>query len=679
MTKPNTISYRPDIDGLRAIAVILVIGFHAFPHLVRGGFVGVDIFFVISGYLISSILRNDLANGTFRFRIFYAARIRRIFPALLVILITCLAAGWFMLPPDTLALLGNHVAGGAGFISNLMLWQEAGYFDAASESKPLLHLWSLGIEEQFYILWPFLLWWAHKMRWPVMPFLLAIALASFVTNISLAKTDMIGDFYSPVSRFWELMMGAALAASNPKQWRLIIDGIGHHVLSCIGLFLIFGAAILFETNMVFPSWRALVPACGAALLIIAGPEAWLNRRLLSYQFMVSLGLISYPLYLWHWPVLTFLHAYEGHIPSSLHRLFAIGTSTILAVATYQFVEKPVRFGRFRDSAAPVLCLLMASIGGIGYGVAAQGSTPSRPAVQAIHVVNYDINTERERINRRYVLNSCAFDSSIIPEKINRYCSQYGNTAAKKTVVLWGDSHAGEYLQPLSWSALFYELAEEHGDTRVIRFSTPGCPPLIGIRRSGTAGDLSNCRDITQGAAIAEAIGKLNPDWIVLIARWSLYATGQRYANGGLQPDYLPITTDPDDSNSTQGDAMQEKFLPTLEALPHLSKILIIKHFPVLYNDVNAALAASTPEQGEASLERIEPTTQQHRALTEFSYHLIDEAAKRSNTYTFDPAPFLCDNICRSVKNGRIMYRDDSHPSQEGSLLFKPSVEKILYP
>ncbi len=212
--RPKTASqlgYRPDIDGLRAIAVLAVIGFHAFPTWIRGGFVGVDVFFVISGYLISTILITGMERGSFGFWQFYIRRVRRIFPALFVVLLACMVAGWLVLFSSEYKALGKHVAGSAGFVSNFVLWNEAGYFDKAAETKPLLHIWSRGIEEQFYIVWPLLLYLKWRLRTATFPLLLLLLLGSFVLNVHTASTETAADFYSPLARFWELMAGAVLA------------------------------------------------------------------------------------------------------------------------------------------------------------------------------------------------------------------------------------------------------------------------------------------------------------------------------------------------------------------------------------------------------------------------------------------------------------------------------------
>jgi peptidoglycan/LPS O-acetylase OafA/YrhL len=338
--------YRADIDGLRAIAVLSVIGFHAFPSAVVGGFIGVDIFFVISGFLISSIILGGLEKGNFSFLEFYARRVKRIFPALLVVLVAVYTLGWVVLFAGEFRQLGKHIVGGAGFVSNLMLWGESGYFDKAANAKPLLHLWSLGIEEQFYIFWPLLLWFASKRHLSLLPLTAVVCAVSFALNIGTVGSDVVAAFYSPLTRTWELMLGAALAyATLHKSWVLVGTGQRHLALrSLSGIVLICAGMLTITTEQAFPGWLALLPTAGAALVISAGPHGWLNRVVLSNRVLVWFGLISYPLYLWHWPVLSFLRIVMVEPPSWGLRVVAVLLAVVLAWLTYSLVEKPIRFG-----------------------------------------------------------------------------------------------------------------------------------------------------------------------------------------------------------------------------------------------------------------------------------------------------------------------------------------------
>jgi peptidoglycan/LPS O-acetylase OafA/YrhL len=389
--RPKTASqldYRPDIDGLRAIAVLAVIGFHAFPAWVRGGFVGVDVFFVISGYLISTILLAGMERGSFRFSQFYMRRIRRIFPALIVVLLACMVAGWILLFSFEYKALGKHVAGSAAFVSNFVLWNEAGYFDKAAAIKPLLHIWSLGIEEQFYIVWPLLLYLVWKRNAATLALLLLLV-SSFTFNVM--SSDPAADFYSPLTRFWELMAGAVLAYLSlhwkdlagifgklPRPAPQIIDAgmapesITRNATAVIGLLLIVTTVMTVDETRKFPGWWALLPVVGTYLMIAAGPRAWINNKLLANRGLVAVGLISYPLYLWHWPLLSFIRIVNGTAPSAAAAALAILLSFALAWLTYLLVEKPLRFGKAAPLKAAALLLVMMAVGSAGYFTYAEG-------------------------------------------------------------------------------------------------------------------------------------------------------------------------------------------------------------------------------------------------------------------------------------------------------------------
>lgn len=337
--------YRADIDGLRALAVLSVVVFHAFPTRLSGGFIGVDIFFVISGFLISTIIFGNLRSNSFSYIDFYERRIRRIFPALVVVLLACLGLGWFGLLAGEYQQVGKHTLGGIGFISNLMLWNEAGYdyFNTASESKPLLHLWSLAIEEQFYIIWPFLLVLLWKRRWNFVVVACSIVLVSFAFNVLSFPDHAQAAFYSPLSRFWELVIGGLLAYALMYKANLMARY--SNVQSALGMALVAAGLVFINNERAFPSWWALFPTVGAALLISAGPQAWLNRKVLSNPIAVWFGKISYPLYLWHWPLLSLAMLWNNEeTPAGLVRLGLVLLAITLAWLTYKFIELPIRVG-----------------------------------------------------------------------------------------------------------------------------------------------------------------------------------------------------------------------------------------------------------------------------------------------------------------------------------------------
>jgi len=334
--------YRPDIDGLRAIAVLSVVIFHAFPEYLGGGFIGVDVFFVISGFLITSLILREQKEQRFSLKHFYAKRIRRIFPALSLVLGFGLVAGWICLNFMEYKQLTKHTGSSAIFITNFMLLREAGYFDNAADTKPMLHLWSLAIEEQFYLAWPLVLMFFKRLpRW-LLPVLVVLLLSSFAYSLSLVfKGTLDLDFYSPLSRCWELFLGASLAFGMSRQ--LAVSTPSRNMAGYVGLILVVMSACFLDKSMPFPGYWALPPTLGAALILFAGMQSNLNRVLLASRPLVSIGLISYPLYLWHWPLLSFARILESQTPGLGLRLFLVLSSFVFAWLTYQFVEKPIRY------------------------------------------------------------------------------------------------------------------------------------------------------------------------------------------------------------------------------------------------------------------------------------------------------------------------------------------------
>lgn len=453
--------YRADIDGLRAIAVLSVIGFHAFPKLFRGGFIGVDVFFVISGFLISTILFENLERESFSFIDFYKKRIKRIFPALLLVLSFCIVLGWFVLLPDEYTQLGKHIAGGAGFISNFLLWHESGYFDAAAETKPLLHLWSLGIEEQFYIIWPLLLWVTWKNRINLPAIIVIIALISFILNLKNVHSDAIAVFYSPQTRFWELLSGSLLAwlilnkqtffaglSQNSITWLNKISfkklnanrATINHIMSMLG-FLLIEYGIYQFTKADFPGFWALIPTLGAVLIIFAGSQAWINRVILSNRILIWFGLISFPLYLWHWPLLAFARIIEDEKPNKKIRIAAVIISIALAWLTYRLIEKPIRFGSSSSKLKAVLLLiLMSFMGGMGTYIYTHQGFKSR-----FSNLN-DLNELVTLIDYPYPSGRDYFCANLIPE-LKDFDFDGGCRLSKEsapTILFMGDSHTAHY-------------------------------------------------------------------------------------------------------------------------------------------------------------------------------------------------------------------------------------------
>lgn len=334
----NHSDYRADIDGLRAIAVGAVVLFHAFPRFVTGGFVGVDIFFVISGYLISGILIRELDSDRFSLWNFYDRRIRRIFPALITVVATCLVVGWFIMMTDEFRQLGKHLSSGIAFISNFVFWMESGYFDAAAEAKPTLHFWSLAVEEQFYLFWPLLLWFLWRRTGNLLVGMGVVAALSLLLSLYLVSTEISAAFYLPFGRTWELAAGGLLAEAN-RRYPAAFEKYTN-TRSLAGLILMALAILYIDERRAFPGYWAILPVAGAVLYISAGPNAIFNR-VMSIRTFVGIGLISYPLYLWHWPVFSF-QGLLVEVPSNRDRLVAVAVALVLAYATYRLIELPLR-------------------------------------------------------------------------------------------------------------------------------------------------------------------------------------------------------------------------------------------------------------------------------------------------------------------------------------------------
>ncbi|MEN4945952.1 acyltransferase family protein [Pseudomonas proteolytica] len=492
------LSYRPDIDGLRAFAIISVVLYHAFPAYMRGGFIGVDIFFVISGYLISSIIFKGLEAGKFSFLDFYKRRVNRIFPALILVLLTCYAVGWFSLMAAEFKFLGKHVLGGIGFIQNLVLYKESGYFDTSSELKILLHLWSLGVEEQFYILFPLAAWVLWRRRVLVLPLLIGMAVISFCAGLYKLSVNPSAAFYMPQYRFWEILAGSLIAyfsvfgKSVPGAAKGLLR-VGN-VLSALGLAFLFASVVLIDKYKAFPGFWALMPVCGAVLTILAGPQAWLNSKLLASKPLIWIGLISYPLYLWHWPVITFIRIIGGDELNLLSGGFAVGVSVLLAYVTYRFLELPLRKV---SPWVPKASLLLATgaalvvLGGVTYvknGFVDRFGLPASLKEREGYAQYYENSlpgwaySSKHGLFEKYRFECDFFDvdsyragnATMTPrQKIDASCY---TPVTNTKVMVWGDSHAQQFA---------YGLREAlPKDISLLQVASSGCEANLPGRATG---------------------------------------------------------------------------------------------------------------------------------------------------------------------------------------------------
>ena len=499
MTTAPALAYRADIDGLRAVAVLAVVAYHADARLAPGGFAGVDIFFVISGFLITSLLVQSLSAGAFSARHFYARRIRRLAPSLVVVLALTGGAGALWLLTGELAQLATHIASSAAFVTNFVLWNEAGYFDRAAETKPLLHLWSLGVEEQFYLAWPLLLWVSWGRLRPLTT-VAGVVVLSFAANLVMTHWSPAAAFYWPVSRFWELGLGAMLAC-------VAVPGASHrlprNLISVAGVAVLVTAFALLRGDAAFPGWWATLPTLGAALLIGAGPDAWINRTVLGRRALVSVGLISYPLYLWHWPVLTFARILAGGpLPVWLTGGLVAGTF-LLSWLSYRLLERPLRRAPSRW-VVPGLVGATVAIGGLGLAVSLHSeSLPRRFPAEVQAVVDFSYRYEPVYRERVCYLMPDQPPSALAPECVESL------PAGQPLVVLWGDSHAA-HLYP------GFRALQNRVPFRLAEFTGSRCPPLLDVDTPTQP----YCQAVNRH--VLDELPRLKPQTVVIAARWRLY-------------------------------------------------------------------------------------------------------------------------------------------------------------
>ena len=490
--------YRPDIDGLRAIAVMLVVGFHAFPEAMPGGFVGVDVFFVISGFLITGIIVRELDQQRFSLLTFYGRRIRRIFPALIVVLCVTLVLGWLWMLPAAYAQLSADVFASAAFFSNIALLLQSGYFDVESAKKPLLHLWSLGIEEQFYLFWPLILMLVARLRLGILAAASVIGIASFVLNVAPIGSNPVATFYLPFTRAWELLAGAALACS----WgRVSQTGPASNLRAAAGILLIAVAAVVLDTKSAFPGWWAAMPVGGAALLLSA-PAAWGCRHLLASVPLARVGLISYPLYLWHWPLLVFFALIKFAPLTLLERGLIVALSFALAWLTYRFVETPFRSGGPNPLKIVGLGAGMVLVAAAGAVVVQGRGFDFRLPPEIRQMANVPTQASQWRVHE------CLLDLS----REMSFADSCVDRDRRPLVLVWGDSTAAALLPGL-------RKAQQTRDFGIAQFTSSSCPPALNTDVASTP----NCRAIND--KVLALARQIRPDIVLLHSTWDRYLDG----------------------------------------------------------------------------------------------------------------------------------------------------------
>lgn len=651
MTIAHSSDYRADIDGLRALAVMAVVFFHAFPGRLPAGFIGVDIFFVISGYLITGIIIRGLDFNNFDFLDFYIRRAKRILPALLLVMLSSLCFAWFALLPEELSLLGQHLMAGATFTSNILLWTEAGYFDAAAELKPLLHLWSLAIEEQFYLIWPLLLWIGFRFKLKALQIAGLLAVLSFLFGLYVVRINPTEAFYSPLTRFWELMVGGITAILQQPGRRLNkLTASFANFCSVLGLLMLLFGFFLIDKERKFPGGWALLPVLGTAFLILAGPNSIFNQKVLSLPILVRIGLISFPLYLWHWPLLTFPLITEASPPSVQMRLALISLSIALAWVTYVFIEKPIRFSNSKRAVPVVLTAILVLVGILGAALWLREGFSDRRLITAVSAARADLTFTLRKNHDK----PC--------QGIRGYCVHNGLPITSAVI---GDSHARRFYWGLN-----AEFAEP-SQIGLILHGAGGCPPLLNVQSVDWGGKDRECETMVSNN-LKKLISNNDIIDIYLSARWSLYSASNK-SDGQFESNLRGwmLSYRSNDGRQLTGElAFEQAFRDTLIALVSAGKrVHVVHNVPELPFKITECIDARplrllgggirTPcEHDQDSFMK------NHREERQRMANILDHF---QNINVIDPVSVLCNGrVCQAAEDGTLLYTDGSHLSHKGA-------------
>ncbi|MDP2087321.1 MAG: acyltransferase family protein [Gemmobacter sp.] len=627
-------NYRPEIDGLRAVAVIPVILFHAGVTGFGGGFIGVDVFFVISGYLITSIILADIQSNTFSIARFYERRARRILPALTLVMAACIPFAWVWMTPQELVDFGQSLVATALFGSNILFWRESGYFSAAAELKPLLHTWSLGVEEQFYLLFPILLLLLKPLsRKALAVLLLAVVISSIALAQWASANAVSANFYLLPTRIWELLAGALVAIGNYRR------PIANEALSFFGLLLIIVAVVLFNASTPNPSLWTLLPVGGTMLLLGFGSKDTLAGRLLSIKPLVAIGLISYSAYLWHQPLLAFYRIRVLDNPEGPALIAILAATFVLAALTWKLVEQPCRSGwvvmrsKSRVFSASFFSICFGVFSGM---VLMQGEGwPNRIAPFGGSFASIDPNGEILAPNYG-LAEACDQPWPIDLEE----CST--SDSERSTIALWGDSYAMHLAPVLSSSETRQEFTQ---------LTLSQCGPLYELAIQGTLRPWQECMD--HNRRVTEWIFS-NPDIeLIIISSPFEHLSRPIFTSDGL------LITDPD----LKLEAVINSFRGLVDVARAAGKrVVVVSPPPRTGTDLGICVLRSrlmALDEGVCDFQR--SIHDAHSASSDELLSAIDEIVP---VIRLDD--LICnDDQCPATIDGRPLYRDGGHLSIVG--------------
>lgn len=621
-------NYRAEIDGLRAVAVLPVIAYHAGLGLFSGGFAGVDVFFVLSGYLITTILLEDLARDRFSLTDFYIRRARRLLPALTVVVVACVPFAWMWMGPAAFDSFARSLLAVGLFSSNILFWQEGGYFATAAEAKPLLHTWSLAVEEQYYLLFPpllALLW--RRARRHLFLIITLLALCSFALALISVGPRPEAAFYLAPTRAWELLAGslaALLARHHP--------GAPREAPAALGVVMIFMALLFYDAQTPFPSAWTLLPVIGTVLVIRYAQAGTATAWVLSCRPLVGIGLISYSAYLWHQPLFAFARLRSLDAPAPwLMALLAVAALG-LAWLTWRFVEQPFR----RPGSAPVLGIA----GGVLAGFMALGVT--LPHLDRGLPPGLGPAPQMARDD-----HPCALHTQVSQAQITTCLTHAG---PRPKVVLIGDSHA------MAISAALRRALAREGRV-LISFAHVGCYPIPGTTRLPEAAQAS-CH--TLRAQAWDTLTALEDTPVLLFARWTLALRGTRFDNGEGGREH----GDPVRMGVTGQGGLADHTQATLEKLTAHHSVTVLGSFPEAGWHVPERLAKMALfSRGEAP---VLSTSQRVQRARRGPVAVMMAQLSSSNVAVVPLAPLFCDRQiagrCVNTHQGKVFYTDDDHPS-----------------
>ncbi len=667
---PAGFAYRPEIDGLRSVAVLSVVLFHFSVPGFSGGFVGVDIFFVISGFLIGSILwREHAASGTISLTRFYLRRFRRLAPAYFAMAAVSLVVGYLVLLPFEFREFGKSLIASALYVSNIHFYRQSGYFDSGAEDKILLHTWSLSVEEQFYIFLPLAMLAFARFGRFFKPTLVLAALLSFALCLYVTGLSPPAGFYLFPFRAWELLVGVLLAVYGSRTGG--IPGRGGALLSWLGLALLAGAVASIEPGDSFPGSLAAVPVLGTVLVILNGKDDNPVNRALSARVPVLVGLMSYSLYLWHWPVLTLSRYWRDGYDGPLEAAFWLLVAIAAAWLSWRFVETPVR--RARRLPGPVLAggvamasAALVSAGGLLY---LGNGLPGRfdPRVLAHVEASQDFIQDWSR----------CFVPDDGPLRGLETCP-VGPAGRAPEFLAWGDSHLRAFKEGL-------DLAAREADRPGLVIWRAGCPPLFGLRKQESASTRQEDRDCAEATArLREALPQLATiRTMLLVGRWSYYAEGT-----GIGGDaHNTVALAPASGSGLEGDDQAGLFAAaaaaTVEELArHGKAVMVLRQVPEI-PDYHSGRVARRMAHGRLrpgpELERLTEVPRQalerRNAAAEAAFGPL---AARKEITLLDSWPALCGaGTCSAMQAGRSLYFDNNHVTNTGARtlrgLFAPAL------